>query len=182
MHIYHRLVLTVVGPVLTLASERGLLRVFFLQEAFQYRTEVARLAQAYGEDIELMENESAFAPLIDQLGEYFCGRRHDFDLPLDMRGTSFQCSVWELLRTIPFGKLRSYQRVAREIGRPRGARAVGQAAGQNPLPIVVPCHRVIGADGRLVGFGGGVSLKAQLLRLEGHTMGSSARVAAPQLF
>ncbi len=102
-----------------------------------------------------------------QLLEYFDGRRRDFDLPLAPVGTPFQLDVWAALREIPFGCTWSYQQLARHLGKPAAMRAVGAANGRNPLPIIVPCHRVIGADGRLVGFGGGLPAKRLLLRREG---------------
>ena len=102
-----------------------------------------------------------------QLGEYFAGRRRTFDLPLTPEGTTFQCSVWMALRAIPYGATISYRALAERIGRPSAMRAVGAANGRNPLPIVVPCHRVIGADGSLTGFGGGLPTKRFLLELEG---------------
>jgi len=108
-----------------------------------------------------------------QLEAYFAGRLRDFDLPLDLRGTTFQCAVWSALRTIPYGETWSYRDLAAHIGRPSAVRAVGAANGRNPIPIIVPCHRVIGSDGSLTGFGGGLPLKARLLALE-----RSARLAA----
>ena len=102
-----------------------------------------------------------------QLGEYFAGRRRAFDLPLAPEGTDFQRSVWMALRAIPYGVTISYRALAERIGRPSAMRAVGAANGRNPLPIVVPCHRVIGADGSLTGFGGGLPTKRFLLELEG---------------
>ena len=102
-----------------------------------------------------------------QLADYFAGTRDRFDIPLDFRGTAFQKSVWAALLTIPFGETRSYGEIARQIGRPTASRAVGAANGRNPLPIVLPCHRVIGADGSLTGFGGGLPAKQFLLELEG---------------
>src|SRR5690606_5230010 len=102
-----------------------------------------------------------------QLEEYFAGKRRDFDLPLSPRGTDFQRSVWTTLAAIPYGRTWSYLDLARRIGKPSATRAVGAANGRNPLPIVLPCHRVIGADGSLTGFGGGLPTKAFLLRLEG---------------
>jgi methylated-DNA-[protein]-cysteine S-methyltransferase len=101
-----------------------------------------------------------------QLCEYFSGMRRVFDLPLAPRGTDFQRRVWQALATIPFGTTWSYQQLARAIGQPQAMRAVGAANGRNPLPIVLPCHRVIGADGGLTGFGGGLVIKTALLRLE----------------
>jgi len=102
-----------------------------------------------------------------QLGEYFAGRRKLFDLPLDPAGTEFQQQVWSSLLTIPYGELRSYSDIANTIKRPRAVRAVGAANGRNPIPIIVPCHRVIGRNGSLTGFAGGLELKKQLLELEG---------------
>ncbi len=102
-----------------------------------------------------------------QLQEYFGGSRVAFDLPLAPRGTPFERNVWTLLQQIPAGQTASYGQLARKLGDPTMARAVGRANGQNPLPIVVPCHRVIGADGSLVGFGGGLERKRWLLEHEG---------------
>ncbi len=101
-----------------------------------------------------------------QLRAYFDGSARDFSLPLDMIGTDFQKRVWRELLAIPYGETRSYAAVAAAIGSPRGVRAVGAANGVNPIPIVVPCHRVIGSGGRLVGYGGGLALKKRLLELE----------------
>lgn len=102
-----------------------------------------------------------------QLREYFAGKRRSFSLPLAPEGTVFQRAVWHALETIPFGELRSYREVAEAIGKPTAVRAVGAANGRNPLPIVVPCHRVVGSDGSLTGFAGGMEIKRQLLVLEG---------------
>lgn len=102
-----------------------------------------------------------------QLRAYFAGRLRVFDLPLDPRGTGFQRRVWHELTAIPFGEIRSYSQIAAAIGAPKAFRAVGAANGANPLPIVVPCHRVIGSSGKLVGYGGGLPLKQRLLALEG---------------
>ncbi len=101
-----------------------------------------------------------------QIQEYFAGTRREFDLPLAPGGNPFQQRVWTLLRGIPYGQTRSYGELARRLGRPGAARAVGSANARNPLPIVVPCHRVIGADGKLTGYYGGLRLKAFLLELE----------------
>jgi methylated-DNA-[protein]-cysteine S-methyltransferase len=101
-----------------------------------------------------------------QLREYFEGKRREFSLRLDMRGTSFQKDVWEALLGIPYGETRSYGQIAKQIGRPSASRAVGAANGANPIPIVVPCHRVIGSTGKLTGFGGGLDVKEKLLGIE----------------
>ena len=102
-----------------------------------------------------------------QLREYFEGTRRDFDLPLAPRGTEFQRSVWRTLEAIPYGETISYAQLAQRVGKPSAMRAVGAANGRNPLPLVLPCHRVIGSDGSLTGFGGGLPTKEFLLRMEG---------------
>jgi O-6-methylguanine DNA methyltransferase len=102
-----------------------------------------------------------------QLRAYFGGELRQFDLPLDLRGTDFQLRVWRELESIPYGETRSYSQIAAAIGAPQAVRAVGAANGANPIPIVVPCHRVIGSGGKLVGYGGGLPLKKRLLELEG---------------
>ena len=107
-----------------------------------------------------------------QLRAYFSGSLRDFDLPLDLRGTPFQLKVWRALETIPYGETRSYLQIATGIGAEKAVRAVGAANGANPIPIVVPCHRVIGSGGKLVGYGGGLPLKKRLLTLEGALSGS----------
>jgi O-6-methylguanine DNA methyltransferase len=100
--------------------------------------------------------------------DYLAGRRDNLDVPLDLsQGTSFQRKVWRTLRRVPYGKLRSYQWIAARVGGPRYARAVGNAVGANPLPIVIPCHRIVGHDASLGGFSGGLSMKRKLLSLEG---------------
>jgi methylated-DNA-[protein]-cysteine S-methyltransferase len=111
-------------------------------------------------------NRAPFREAVRQLRAYFEGRLRRFDLPLEPRGTPFQQRVWGELRKIPYGRTVSYGELAARIGRPTACRAVGAANGRNPLPILVPCHRVVGARGELTGFGGGLPLKAALLRLE----------------
>ena len=111
-------------------------------------------------------NEKPFAAARQQLEEYFAGERKDFDLPLHLSGTDFQVQVLQELRRIPYGETRSYGDIAKRIGRPKAMRAVGAANGRNPIPIIVPCHRVIGSSGDLTGFGGGLDTKEALLRLE----------------
>jgi methylated-DNA-[protein]-cysteine S-methyltransferase len=103
-----------------------------------------------------------------ELTDYFAGTLKAFTVPLDFRGTEFQKSVWAALLAIPFGETRSYGEIARQIGRPAASRAVGAANGRNPISIIAPCHRVIGANGALTGFAGGLAAKALLLGIEGH--------------
>ena len=109
---------------------------------------------------------SAFDDVRAQLDEYFAGERTEFDVPLDPVGTEFQLRAWEALRRIPYGETRSYGEQARTIGSPAAVRAVGAANGRNPISIIVPCHRVVGSDGSLTGFGGGLDAKRYLLDLE----------------
>jgi len=107
------------------------------------------------------------AETVRQLAEYFDGKREDFDLPLELTGTEFQRQVWTELTSIPFGQTVSYGDLARSIGKPSAVRAVGSANGDNPISIIVPCHRVIGSDGGLTGYGGGLERKEWLLKHEG---------------
>lgn len=113
-----------------------------------------------------VRSDSAFADAARQLSEYFDGRRRSFDLQLSPHGTRFQLAVLRALQEIPYGETRSYAEIAKAVGNPKAVRAVGAANGRNPLPIVIPCHRVIGAKGGLTGFGGGIETKRFLLELE----------------
>ena len=110
--------------------------------------------------------QGAVAATVAQLREYFAGKRKEFDLPLALEGTAFQRRVWKCLQAIPYGETISYAELARRTGNPKAARAVGSANGRNHIPIIIPCHRVIAADGSLGGFGGGLDVKQRLLALE----------------
>jgi len=116
-------------------------------------------------------NEEPFKNARVQLSEYFAGERKEFNLPLLLSGTEFQVSVLQALQGIPYGETISYGAIAKQIGRPKAVRAVGAANGRNPIPIIVPCHRVVGSNGDLTGFGGGLDTKAELLRLEAENNG-----------
>jgi methylated-DNA-[protein]-cysteine S-methyltransferase len=120
----------------------------------------------YGKDDFMRQETLLIQRAAAQLAEYFNGKRQLFDLPLAPAGTEFQMAVWKALQTIPYGQTRSYGQIAAAIGRPQASRAVGGANHNNPIPILIPCHRVIGADGGLTGFGGGLPLKKFLLELE----------------
>jgi O-6-methylguanine DNA methyltransferase len=148
-----------IGPLLLVVSERGLVALEFGR---------GRIAAGWVESVERT------APYARQLEEYFSGRRRRFDLPLDLRGTDFQKRCWQELLKIPYGETRSYAEIARAVGNPLAVRAVGLANGQNPIAIIVPCHRVIGSDGSLTGYGGGLETKRRLLELEGALSGSLA--------
>jgi methylated-DNA-[protein]-cysteine S-methyltransferase len=121
---------------------------------------------------EWKQSATPFRAVERQLREYFQGKRTAFDLRLHPKGTPFQTAVWRALTKIPYGQTRSYGDIAKTVGRPTAVRAVGLANGRNPLPIVVPCHRVIGADGTLTGYGGGLDRKRRLLALEAETVGA----------
>lgn len=111
-------------------------------------------------------NATVFCPVIEQLEEYFAGDRDHFDVPIEFRGTDFQVKVWSQLQRIPFGQTSSYGAIAEACGRGRAVRAVGAAVGRNPISIIVPCHRVLGSNGSLTGFAGGLDRKRRLLELE----------------
>ena len=122
-------------------------------------------------EAEWIYNEQPFVNVCEQLAEYFSGDRKSFDVPLALSGTEFQVNVLEALKEIPYGETTSYGAIAKKIGRPKAVRAVGAANGRNPIPIIVPCHRVIGKSGDLTGFGGGLDTKEALLRLEAENSG-----------
>lgn len=117
--------------------------------------------------MELIENEDKLAPYAKQLQQYFACQLRELDFPIDYKGTEFQISVWNALRTIPYGTTCSYSEIAQRLNNPKAVRAVGSAIGCNPLMIVIPCHRVIGKNGTLTGFRAGLNMKKRLLELEG---------------
>ena len=154
-----------VGPLMLAAGDDGLRHIKFRENRHP-----ADRSDWHGGDSPVLQAAET------QLREYFAGERRAFDLPLAPRGTAFQLQVWHTLAQIPFGATWSYRQLAERIGRPTATRAVGAANGRNPLPIVLPCHRVIGNNGTLTGFGGGLPTKAALLKLEG-VPSEGARVA-----
>jgi O-6-methylguanine DNA methyltransferase len=123
--------------------------------------------QPLGQEGDRNDSNELLSQAANELRDYFMGKLRVFYVPLDMQGTDFQLSVWNCLRKIPYGETRSYAQIAEEIGKPKAVRAVGAANGSNPIPIIVPCHRVIGSSGKLTGYGGGLPLKKRLLELEG---------------
>jgi methylated-DNA-[protein]-cysteine S-methyltransferase len=149
-----------VGTLLLAATERGLCRVSFDPEP-----DLDELARSFGPRVLRVPGRLEAAQR--ELDEYFEGRRHEFDLPLDLRATPFQELVLRELARVPFGRVETYGSIAVKVGKPRAARAVGGALNKNPLAIVLPCHRVVGTNGSLVGYAGGLDRKAQLLQLEG---------------
>ena len=146
-----------VGKLKLVASDEGLVAVLWENDNSR-RVRLGELVQKERHPILIRTKR--------QLREYFAGKRTSFSVPLDMRGTRFQKDVWKALRLIPFGETRSYGQLAKQLGNPRATRAVGAANGRNPLSIIVPCHRVIGSDGQLTGFAGGLAAKSHLLKLE----------------
>jgi methylated-DNA-[protein]-cysteine S-methyltransferase len=153
-----------IGLLFLARSEQGLRHLEFMDRKSIKRM-IARHA-ATAPDATWTPSLLELKTVVDQLDAYFCGALTEFQLPLDAVGTDFQHTVWKELAKIPFAQTRSYGEVARAIGQPRSARAVGLANNQNPIAIVVPCHRVIGADGSLTGYGGGVQRKRWLLQHE----------------
>ncbi len=160
----HTVIETPVGPVTIAAHHGAVTAVLF--DAHRHPLADERIGVA-GSDPVLAEARV-------QLEQYFAGERQFFDLPLSPQGTPFQQRVWALLRGIPYGTTRSYGSLALELGDIQLARAVGAANGRNPISIVVPCHRVIGANGKLVGFGGGIPRKQHLLAMEARVAGTPA--------
>jgi methylated-DNA-[protein]-cysteine S-methyltransferase len=156
MTIRYREIKSPVGNLLLLAEGDGLREIRFLGKK-KTEPEAGWKRDRNGEPLDTVSR---------QLKEYFAGARREFDLPLAPQGTDFQLRVWNQLRKIPFGKTISYGELARRVGNPAASRAVGAANGRNPISIVVPCHRVIGSDGSLTGFGGGLDVKRELLKLE----------------
>lgn len=153
----HKSVVSPVGRLTLIGNRDGLAAVLWPND----RPGRVRLQSAREDGRHPVLQEAA-----KQLAEYFAGKRRVFTLKLNMQGTPFQKKVWNALLTIPFGETRSYAEIARAIGRPTAARAVGAANGRNPMSIVAPCHRVVGSDGALTGFAGGLVVKARLLKLE----------------
>ena len=155
---------TPVGRLFVGASDEGLHLIKFLDQRASEDELIAELEGAAGESAS--RGGAAVDEPVRQLREYFAGERDEFDLPLAPRGTEFQRRVWEALRSIPTGVTTSYGAIAEAIGKPTASRAVGAANGKNPISIVVPCHRVIGSNGTLTGYGGGLDRKAWLLNHE----------------
>jgi O-6-methylguanine DNA methyltransferase len=125
------------------------------------------LPSSYENATKLQSNDPYLFGIFNQLKEYFAGTRKEFDVPLDIEGTDFQKRVWNELQNIPYGKTISYKSLSEKLGDVKAIRAVGKANGQNPIAIIIPCHRVIGANGTLVGYAGGLAIKEKLLHLEG---------------
>ncbi len=183
MGLYRKKITTPCGPLTLLCDGRALVAIRFGREADGTATggtataptgtmQACPGAETRKKEIPAQEVQTAqevLAQAAREIGEYFEGERRVFTVPTAAAGTPFQQAVWNALKKIPYGETRSYGEIARQIGHPRASRAVGQANNRNPLPIVVPCHRVIGASGALTGYAGGLDIKVRLLELERHT-------------
>ena len=156
---------TSIGPLLIAGDESAIHEIRFPKNGRPQKPERGWIEGSRG----------PIAEAVRQLREYFAGKRSDFELPLAPEGTAFQRSVWGKLREIPYGETISYGELARRVGNPKASRAVGSANGKNPIPIVIPCHRVIAGDGGLGGFGGGLPTKEALLALEAKQLSIAAR-------
>lgn len=144
-----------VGALILVADDEGLRRIDFVHGRHPAQR-----------DPSWQEDSAAFDEIVSQLKAYFSGNLHQFTLPLAPEGTEFQQKVWKNLCNIPYGETISYGQLARRIGNPNASRAVGLANGSNPIPIIIPCHRVVGSNGKLTGYGGGLPIKEKLLALE----------------
>jgi len=147
------------GPICVISDEENIIKLHFEQDKWM---------NYLSKHEDIVHGSKLCSEAVKQLEEYFDKRRKSFDLPLKPEGTTFQKKVWEALNTIPYGELRSYSDIANIIGNPKGRQAVGQANKVNPLPIFIPCHRVIGKSGKLIGYAGSrTDLQKQLLEVEG---------------
>jgi len=161
--LYYAKMQTPLGAHLWVAkSAAGVCRIEFGHSEPAFRAMLARVWR----DARLVKDDKALQRPLAELAEYFAGRRKTFAFPLAPEGTAFQQKVWQAVAGIPFGRVTTYQAIARKIRKSQAVRAVGHANGSNPLPIVIPCHRVIGSNGDLCGYGGGIELKKKLLELE----------------
>ena len=161
--IYYCTTRTPIGPLLVAVTETGLVRVSFRQSEASF---VRDLRERFGADV--VRSAARTAEVVHQLRAYFAGERKTFDVHVDLsRLTTFHRRVLAAASAVPAGEVISYGEIARRIGRPGGSRAVGQALHRNPVPIVIPCHRVVAAGGKIGGYGGGLAIKRRLLRLEG---------------
>jgi methylated-DNA-[protein]-cysteine S-methyltransferase len=159
------------GPLRVIAGSAGLCAVSFAGQKYEVGADGSSTAA---------DRDELLAAARTQLNEYFAGRRHEFDLPLAPEGSDFQQSVWRALLGVEFGRTASYGALAAQVGRPDAARAVGAAVGRNPIAIIIPCHRIIGADGSLTGYAGGLPRKTRLLEIEGVLVPLSEHDSAQQ--
>ena len=171
-HVYYTRLESPIGTIWVAATDEGLFQVEIGRTEVKFLESIGKRIRA-----EIMEDPGRFDEIREMFKDYFDGRVVVFDLPFDLRGTDFQRNVWRAIYRIPHGKLSSYSRLAAEVGRPRAARAVGNAVGSNPLWIVIPCHRAVRSDGSLGGYLGGLPMKRALLEMEGVQFDASGRVS-----
>ena len=162
--VYYSIFGSSLGVIRIASTEKGVCKIALPKESEE---DFSRWLEAHFGPQNVIEDRSKNEAVLAELESYLAGELREFQSPLDLRGTEFQMKVWKELRTIPYGTTCSYRDIAERIGHPRAYRAVGAANRANPIPIIVPCHRVIGQDGSLTGYGGGLTMKERLLRLEG---------------
>ena len=150
-----------IGEILIASTEKGICSLALSQDEDEFVQSLSKKFAA-----EPIRDDTKFRRVREMLDSYFEGKPVEFEAPFDLRGTDFQRSVWTEIHKIGYGKTRSYGSIAKAVGRPKASRAVGNAVGSNPVPLIIPCHRVIHSDGTLGGFGGGLPLKKRLLKLE----------------
>ncbi|KHF37908.1 methylated-DNA--[protein]-cysteine S-methyltransferase [Halalkalibacter okhensis] len=154
------------GTLTIVATEKGVCHIHF-GELTKCSVSLKAWLKKQGRKGEVIRCKETLQPICEQLEDYFAGKRDRFDVPLDLCGTEFQKKVWNTLQEIEYGQTKSYKEIAQQIGAPKAVRAIGGANNQNPVPIIIPCHRVIGSNGNMVGYGGGLDKKELLLSLEG---------------
>ncbi|GAE25741.1 methylated-DNA-protein-cysteine methyltransferase [Halalkalibacter wakoensis JCM 9140] len=154
------------GTLTIVATDKGVCHIHF-GELTKCTASLKAWLKKQGRKGEVVRCKETLKPICDQLEDYFAGKRNTFDVSLDLCGTEFQKKVWNTLKDIEYGKTKSYKEIAKEIGAPKAVRAIGGANNKNPIPIIIPCHRVIGSNGNMVGYGGGLEKKELLLSLEG---------------
>ncbi|MNI21191.1 Methylated-DNA--protein-cysteine methyltransferase [compost metagenome] len=166
IHLYVKEIQSPIGSLVLVASNKGLCSIEFGTLA-DNQAKLERWVNRWFGSHQLKADGEALQAVHEQLEQYFGGERQCFELELDLQGTIFQKQVWEALKLIPYGETASYKAVAEAIGSPKAVRAVGGANNRNPIPVIIPCHRVIGASGKQVGYGGGLPIQTHLLQLEG---------------
>ncbi|WP_332634190.1 methylated-DNA--[protein]-cysteine S-methyltransferase [Halalkalibacter flavus] len=154
------------GTLTIVATEKGVCHIHF-GELSKCSASLKAWLKKQGRKGEVIRCKETLHPICEQLEDYFAGKRDHFDVPLDLCGTEFQKKVWNTLKEIEYGQTKSYKEIAQQVGAPKAVRAIGGANNQNPVPIIIPCHRVIGSNGNMVGYGGGLDKKELLLSLEG---------------
>jgi len=159
--VYYARYSSLIGEILIASTENGICKLALSQDEGEFAQSLSKEF-----DAKPVRDEKRFRKVREMLDSYFEGKSVEFNLPFDLRGTDFQRSVWAEISKIGYGKTVSYGSIAKAVGRPKASRAVGNAVGSNPIPLIIPCHRVIHSDGTLGGFGGGLPLKRRLLKLE----------------